>query len=57
MGGVYYFQKPEMKPARQTRRAFHTHCNRIIGKTGKQCCEPTDNGATYCADCARFLLR
>ena len=56
MGGVYYFQKPEMKPARQTRRAFHTHCNRIIGKTGKQCCEPTEKGATYCADCARFLL-
>ena len=56
MGGVYVFSKPEQKPARQTRRNFNTDCQHIIGKTGKQCCAPTDNGKTYCNACARFLL-
>jgi len=56
MGGVYYWQKPQGETKTSTRRNFNEFCNHIDGKTGKQCCEPTEKGATYCADCARFLL-
>ena len=53
----YQFAKPKVRDPFAGRAPVRFDiCQHVWGQTGRQCCAGTENGAAYCAPCAKHLL-